>query len=53
MTLLTAFPLQVIIPYLFLYRLVLLAYCWITYPLPRSHIPSHRVHLTHRLNPFS
>jgi hypothetical protein len=53
MTLLTAFPLQVIILYLFLYRLFSLAYCHITYLLSRSHIPSHRVHLTHFLNLFS
>jgi hypothetical protein len=53
MTLLTAFPLQVIILYLILYGLFSLAYCHITYPLSSSHIPSPRVHLTHRLNPFS
>jgi hypothetical protein len=53
MTLLTAFPLQVIILYLILYGLFSLAYCRITYPLSSSHIPSPRVHLTHGLNPFS
>jgi hypothetical protein len=53
MTLLTTFPLQVIIPYLILYGLFLLAYCRIIYLLSSSHIPSHRVRLTHRLNPFS
>jgi hypothetical protein len=53
MTLLTAFPLQVIILYLILYRLFSLAYYRITYPLPCSHILSPRVRLTHRLNPFS
>jgi hypothetical protein len=52
MTLLTAFPVQVIL-YLILYRLLLLAYCRITYPLSSSHIPSPRIRLTHRLNPFS
>jgi hypothetical protein len=36
-----------------LFCLFLLAYCHITYPLSSSHIPSPRVHLTHRLNPFS
>jgi hypothetical protein len=53
MTLLIAFPLQVIILYLILYGLFSLAYCCITYPLSSSHIPSPRVRLTHRLNPFS
>jgi hypothetical protein len=53
MTLLIAFPLQVIILYLILYRLFSLAYCRITYPLSSSHIPSHHVCLTRRLNPFS
>jgi hypothetical protein len=53
MTLLTAFPLQVIILYLFLYRLFPFAYYHITYLLPCSHIPSPRVRLTHHLNPFS
>jgi hypothetical protein len=53
MTLLTTFPLQVIIPYLILYYLFLLAYYRITYPLPCSHIPSPHVLLTHCLNPFS
>jgi hypothetical protein len=53
MTSLIAFPLQVIIPYLILYCLLLLTYCHITYPLSSSHILSPRVHLTRRLNPFS
>jgi hypothetical protein len=53
MTLLIAFPLQVIILYPILYGLFLLAYCRITYLLPGSHIPSHRVHPTHCLNPFT
>jgi hypothetical protein len=53
MTLLIAFPLQVIILYLILYRLVSLAYCRITYPLSSSHILSHHVRLTHGLNPLS
>jgi hypothetical protein len=53
MTLLTAFPLLVIILYLILYHLFLLAYYLITYLLPCSHIPSHRVRLTHCLNTFS
>jgi hypothetical protein len=53
MTLLTAFPLQVIILYLILYGLFSLAYCCITYLLSRSYIPSPRVHLTCCLNPFS
>jgi hypothetical protein len=46
MTLLTAFPLQVIILYLILYSLFSLAYCRITYLLSSSHIPSPRVCLT-------
>jgi hypothetical protein len=50
MTLLTAFPLQVIILYLILYGL---AYCRITYLLSSSYIPSPRVHLNCHLNPFS
>jgi hypothetical protein len=53
MTLLVAFPLQVIIPYLILYRLSLLTYHCITYPLSSSHIPSFHIHLTCHLNPFS
>jgi hypothetical protein len=53
MTLLIAFPLQVIVSYLILYRLLSLTYCHITYPLPSSHIPSSRVHPTHCLNPLS
>jgi hypothetical protein len=53
MTLLVAFPLQVIILYLNFYHLFLLAYYRITYLLPCSHIPSHRVCLTRRLNPSS
>jgi hypothetical protein len=53
MTLLTAFPLQVIILYLILYSLFSLAYCRITYLLSSSHIPSPRVHPTRHLNPFS
>jgi hypothetical protein len=53
MTLLIAFPLQVIILYLILYCLFLLAYCCITYLLPSSHILSPCVHLTCHLNPFS
>jgi hypothetical protein len=40
MTLLIAFPLQVIILYLILYGLFLLTYCRITYPLSSSHILS-------------
>jgi hypothetical protein len=43
MTLLIAFPLQVIILYLILYGLFLLAYCRITYPLSSSHILSPHV----------
>jgi hypothetical protein len=38
MTLLTTFPLQVIILYLILYGLFLFAYYRITYPLSSSHI---------------
>jgi hypothetical protein len=53
MTLLIAFPLQVIIPYLILYCLFPLTYCHITYLLSSSHIPSPSVCLTCRLNPFS
>jgi hypothetical protein len=53
MTLLIAFPLQVIILYLILYCLFSLAYCCITYPLSSSHILSHHIHLTPRLNLFS
>jgi hypothetical protein len=53
MTLLIAFPLQVIVSYLILYCLFSLAYCRITYPLSSNHIPSPRICLTHRLNPFS
>jgi hypothetical protein len=53
MTLLTAFPLQVIILYLILYCLFLLAYYRITYLLPCSYILSPHVRLTRRLNPFS
>jgi hypothetical protein len=53
MTLLIAFPLQVIILYLILYGLFSLAYCRITYPLSSSHILSPRVRLTCRSNPFS
>jgi hypothetical protein len=53
MTLLIAFPLQVIILYLILYSLFSLAYCHIIYPLSSSHILSPRVHLTCHLNPFS
>jgi hypothetical protein len=53
MTLLIAFPLQVIISYLILYRLLLLPHCHITYLLPSSHIPSPRIHPTHCLNPLS
>jgi hypothetical protein len=53
MTLLIAFPLQVIILYLILYCLFSLAYYRITYLLPYSHILSHRVCLTCHLNPFS
>jgi hypothetical protein len=52
-TLLIAFPLQVIISYLILYHLLLLAYYRITYLLSSSHILSPHVHLTHHLNPFS
>jgi hypothetical protein len=52
MTLLIAFPLQVIVSYLILYRLLLLTYCRITYPLPSSHILSPRIRHTRRLNPF-
>jgi hypothetical protein len=53
MTLLTVFPLQVIISYLISYCLLSLPYCHITYPLSSSHIPSPHIHHTHRLNPFS
>jgi hypothetical protein len=53
MTLLIAFPLQVIILYVILYGLFSLAYCRITYPLSSSHIPSPRVRLTRHLDPFS
>jgi hypothetical protein len=53
MTLLIAFPLQVIIPYLILYHLFLLTYCRITYLLSSSYIPSPHVCPTRRLNPFS
>jgi hypothetical protein len=52
-TLLIAFPLQVIIPYLILYHLLSLTYCCITYPLSSSHILSPHVYLTCRLDPFS
>jgi hypothetical protein len=47
MTLLTAFPLKVIILYLFLYHLFSLAYCRITYPLSSSHISRFFPHLHH------
>jgi hypothetical protein len=53
MTLLIAFPLQVIIPYLILYHLFSLTYCCITYPLSSSHILSPHVHLTRCSNPLS
>jgi hypothetical protein len=53
MTLLTAFPLQVIIQHLILYCLFSLIHCHITYPLSSSHILSPRVCLTCHLNPFS
>jgi hypothetical protein len=53
MTLLTAFPLQVIILHFIEYRLFLIAYYRITYLLPCSHILSLRVCLTLCLNPFS
>jgi hypothetical protein len=53
MTLLIAFPLQVIIPYLILYHLFSLTYYHITYLLSSSHILSPRVCLTHHLNPLS
>jgi hypothetical protein len=51
MTLLIAFPLQVIILYLILYGLFSLAYCRINYPLSSSHILSLRICLTRCLNP--
>jgi hypothetical protein len=50
MTLLTAFPLQVIILHLKFYRLFSLAYYRMAYPLPCNHIPSPCICLTHRLN---
>jgi hypothetical protein len=51
MTLLIAFPLQVIIPYLILYCLFSLTYCHITDLLSSSHIPSPCICPTHHLNP--
>jgi hypothetical protein len=53
MTLLIAFPLQVIILYLNFYCLFSLAYYRITYPLPCRNILSHRIRLTHHLRPSS
>jgi hypothetical protein len=53
MTLLIAFPLQVIVSYFILHCLLLLPYHFITYLLPSSHIPSPRIHHTHHLNPLS
>jgi hypothetical protein len=43
MTLLIAFPLQVIVLYFILHHLLLLPYCFMTYPLPSSYIPSPRI----------
>jgi hypothetical protein len=53
MTLLIAFPLQVIVSYFILHHLSLLTYHLITYPLPSGHILSSHVCLTHCLNPLS
>jgi hypothetical protein len=53
MTLLIAFPLQVIVSYLILHYLLLLLYHFMTYLLPSSHIPSPRICHTHRLHPLS
>jgi hypothetical protein len=53
MTLLIAFPLQVIVSYFILHCSILLPYHFITYLLPSSHIPSPRIHHTHRLHPLS
>jgi hypothetical protein len=51
MTLLIAFPLQVIVSYFILHCLLSLSHHFMTYLLPSSHIPSPRIHLTHYLNP--
>jgi hypothetical protein len=52
MTLLIAFPLQVIVSYFILHHFSSLTYHLITYLLPSSHILSHRVHHTHYLHPL-
>jgi hypothetical protein len=51
MTLLIAFPLQVIVSYFILHHLLLLTYHLITYLLPSSHILSSHINPTHRLKP--
>jgi hypothetical protein len=53
MTLLIAFPLQVIVSCFILHCLLLLTYHRITYLLPSSHILSPHVHHTCHLHPFS
>jgi hypothetical protein len=53
MTLLIAFPLQVIVSYFILYHLLSLLYRRTTYLLPSSHILSPRVCHTRRLHPLS
>jgi hypothetical protein len=53
MTLLIAFPLQVIVSYFILHHLLSLPHRSITYLLPSSHIPSPRIHHTCHLNPLS
>jgi hypothetical protein len=53
MTLLIAFPLQVIVSYFILHRLLSLTYHLITYLLSSSHIPSPCVRHTHHLHPIS
>jgi hypothetical protein len=53
MTLLIAFPLQVIVSYFILHCLVLLPYCFITYLLPSSHILSPCICHTCHLHPLS
>jgi hypothetical protein len=53
MTLLIAFPLQVIVSYFILHHFSLLPCHLITYPLPSSHIQSPCIHHTHHLHPLS
>jgi hypothetical protein len=50
MTLLIAFPLQVIVSYFILHHLLSLPYHFITYSLHSSHIPSLHICYTCRLH---